>query len=96
MLPPQDAKEEIITNLKDAVKGLLMSFYQNPANQKAQPQAIVFYRDGVDEGKVMQVLTHEYAAIRQVSLLLYNAQLLLCSCCLRLVPDRIQLSNVLL
>eukprot|EP00959_Pyramimonas_sp_CCMP1952_P155208 3247493-Pyramimonas_sp.AAC.1 len=44
---------ELIADMKDAVKGLLLEFYQQNRGQK--PERLVLYRDGVAEGQFPQV-----------------------------------------
>jgi len=58
----QEGGQEVIINLVDTVKELLMSYYE--ANGR-KPEAIIYYRDGVAEGQFAQVLRHEYSAIRE-------------------------------
>merc|ERR1719414_1618183 len=59
----QPSRQEIIGDLAQMVKNLLIRFYQK--NRQAKPQRILFYRDGVSEGQFAQVLSHELRAIRQ-------------------------------
>ncbi|KAM7305819.1 hypothetical protein ISCGN_015715 [Ixodes scapularis] len=56
------ARVEIIKDMKNIVKELLLGFYT--ANNQVRPQKILFYRDGVSESQFRQVLDHELAAIR--------------------------------
>ena len=49
--------QEIINDLAEIVKELLIEFYR--ANRKLKPIKIIFYRDGVSEGQFDQVLAHE-------------------------------------
>ena len=55
--------EEIIVNLKDMAKDLLLEFYK--ATKGKRPERIFFYRDGVSEGQFDQVMAYEYEALRQ-------------------------------
>ncbi|XP_077489284.1 protein argonaute-2-like [Amblyomma americanum] len=55
------ARVEIIKDLKDMIKELLMVFYRTTTYK---PQRIVFYRDGVSEGQFLEVRNHEVSAIR--------------------------------
>lgn len=58
----QAHRQEIITGLKDATRALLLNFFWKTHGKK--PTAIVYYRDGVDQGQFSAVLQDEYAAIR--------------------------------
>jgi len=53
--------EEVIQDMKNVVKKLLLRFYQK-TNQK--PQALVMFRDGVSEGQFTTVMARELADIR--------------------------------
>ncbi|XP_077489283.1 protein argonaute-2-like [Amblyomma americanum] len=55
------ARVEIIKDLKDMVKELLLVFYRTNGYK---PLRIVFYRDGVSEGQFLEVRNHEVSAIR--------------------------------
>ncbi len=57
----QKRRKEIITELKDIVKILLKRFR---ARTGAQPEKIIFYRDGVSEGQFKDVLLEELRAIQ--------------------------------
>lgn len=57
------ARIEIIEDMKNIAKDLLMSFYQ--INNKVKPEKIIFYRDGVSEGQFSQVQRYELAALRE-------------------------------
>jgi eukaryotic translation initiation factor 2C len=59
---PQDHREEIIVNLSDMVKELLMGFYRSTGGRK--PEKILFYRDGVSEGQFAAVLEKEVSAVK--------------------------------
>ncbi|XP_077507380.1 protein argonaute-2-like [Amblyomma americanum] len=55
------ARVEIIKDLKDMIKELLLVFYRTTGHK---PLQIVFYRDGVSEGQFLEVRNHEVSAIR--------------------------------
>ncbi|KAL4551142.1 hypothetical protein Ndes2526B_g05451 [Nannochloris sp. 'desiccata'] len=55
--------EEIITDLKDIAKELLVEFYRTTNGKR--PERLFFYRDGVSEGQFDQVVAYEYEALRQ-------------------------------
>lgn len=57
--------QEIILEMKDMVKELLIEFYRAT---KIKPKRIIFYRDGVSEGQFDQVLIHEVKAVQQACL----------------------------
>ncbi|GBF95153.1 hypothetical protein Rsub_07737 [Raphidocelis subcapitata] len=57
----QAHRQEIITGLQGATQALLLNFYKR---SKRKPAAIVYYRDGVDQGQFAAVLQEEYTAIR--------------------------------
>ena len=57
----QERRKEIILELKDIVKTLLKKFR---SATRAQPEKIIFYRDGVGEGQFKDVLLHELRAIQ--------------------------------
>uniref|UniRef100_T1JA38 Uncharacterized protein n=1 Tax=Strigamia maritima TaxID=126957 RepID=T1JA38_STRMM len=57
----QNTRQEVITNLKDKVRELLVEFYRAT---KHKPVRIIFYRDGVGEGQFYEVLSNELVAIR--------------------------------
>ena len=54
--------EEMIHDMKDATKKLLMKFHE--ANKGRKPEKIIMYRDGVSEGQFLTVLASELVAIR--------------------------------
>ena len=54
--------EEMIHDMKDATKKLLMKF--NDANKGRKPDKIIMYRDGVSEGQFLIVLASELVSIR--------------------------------
>lgn len=58
----QQHRQEIIQDLANMVKELLIQFYRST---RFKPFRIIFYRDGVSEGQFQQVLTHELIAIRK-------------------------------
>ena len=60
--------QEIINDLAEIVKELLIEFYR--ANRKLKPTKIIFYRDGVSEGQFDQVLAHEVRAVQQACIML--------------------------
>ena len=45
-----DNNEEVIKDMKNATKNLLMKFYQS--NEGRKPEKLVMFRDGVSEGQV--------------------------------------------
>ena len=45
--------QEIITDMKEMVKGMMKAFYQT--NHGVKPEHILFYRDGVSEGQFQTV-----------------------------------------
>lgn len=45
--------KEIITDIKEMVKGMMKEFYRK--NNQAKPGRILFYRDGVSEGQFQSV-----------------------------------------
>ena len=45
-----DNNEEVIKDMKNATKNLLMKFYQT--NDGRKPEKLVMFRDGVSEGQV--------------------------------------------
>ena len=45
-----DNNEEVIRDMKNATKKLLVKFYQ--ANAGRKPEKLVMFRDGVSEGQV--------------------------------------------
>lgn len=53
---------EIIENLDEIVKELLIRFYKH---SKCKPNKILFYRDGVSEGQFEQVYLYELRAIQK-------------------------------
>lgn len=58
----QEHRTEMIQELKDMTKNLLMSFYKIT---KRKPERIVMYRDGVSESQFLEVLSFELRAMRQ-------------------------------
>jgi len=67
----QANRVEIIQDLSDMVKDLIMMFYKSTGGYK--PHRVIMYRDGVSEGQFLQVLQHELTAIREA--------------CIKLEPD---------
>nr|XP_040574527.1 LOW QUALITY PROTEIN: protein argonaute-2-like [Lepeophtheirus salmonis] len=57
---------EVIIEMEDIMKKLLMEFYRKTASRK--PEKIVFFRDGVSEGQFQDVLDKEMSAIRRACL----------------------------
>ncbi|XP_077510193.1 protein argonaute-2-like [Amblyomma americanum] len=55
------ARVEIIRDLKDMIKELLLAFHRATRHK---PERIVFYRDGVSEGQFLEVRNYEVSAIR--------------------------------
>lgn len=55
------ARIEIIEDMKNIAKSLLLSFYQV---NNVKPEKIIFYRDGVSEGQFSHVQQFELAALR--------------------------------
>jgi eukaryotic translation initiation factor 2C len=64
----QKHRQEVIAQLKDMAKELLLDFYRE--TNKTKPNRIIFYRDGVSEGQFEQIRLEEVAAIQQACLLL--------------------------
>ncbi|XP_013401234.1 protein argonaute-2-like [Lingula anatina] len=58
----QQHRQEIIQDLAQMVKELLIQFYKST---RFKPTRIIMYRDGVSEGQFNQVLAHELRAIRE-------------------------------
>jgi len=58
----QNSREEIIVDLKNMVKELLIEF---KSRTRKRPEKIVFYRDGVSEGQFDSVLSQEVLAIKR-------------------------------
>ncbi|XP_037081791.1 protein argonaute-2-like [Pollicipes pollicipes] len=54
--------EEMIVDLKRAVRELLIEFYK--LNNKTKPTRIVFFRDGVSEGQFLHVMSRELEQVR--------------------------------
>lgn len=48
----QIRRKEIIVELREAMKKLLLAYYENT---KMKPEQIIFYRDGVSEGQFAEV-----------------------------------------
>ena len=55
--------EEVIHDMKNVTKNLLMKFHDE--NKGRKPEKIVMYRDGVSEGQFLAVLAAELVAMRQ-------------------------------
>ncbi|XP_068740587.1 protein argonaute-2-like isoform X2 [Montipora capricornis] len=58
----RDARE-IINDLAEIVRELLIEFYK--ANAELKPSKIIFYRNGVSEGQFDQVFVHEVRAVQE-------------------------------
>jgi eukaryotic translation initiation factor 2C len=58
----QGHRVEVITDLTEMVRELLIMFYRET---KVKPARIVFYRDGVSEGQFQQVFNYEVKAIHE-------------------------------
>ena len=54
---------EVIQDMKNVTKKLLMQFYQQ--NNGRKPEKIVMFRDGCSEGQFLTVLAQELVAIRE-------------------------------
>ena len=61
----QKHRQEMIDELKDMVKELLIKFYKST---RKKPERIIFYRDGVSEGQFRDVLIHELSSIQRACL----------------------------
>eukprot|EP00897_Mesotaenium_endlicherianum_P007378 jgi/Mesen1/6669/ME000342S05758 len=62
LVSAQASREEVIQNLTDMTKELMMSYY---AKNRIQPQRIIFYRDGVSESQFQKIRDSEIRAIKQ-------------------------------
>ncbi|CAL7942898.1 unnamed protein product [Xylocopa violacea] len=58
----QSPREEIIQNLEEIIKNQLLFFYKKTGYK---PKNLIFYRDGVSEGQLAQVMHFELAAIKK-------------------------------
>ncbi|KAK1126616.1 hypothetical protein K0M31_004243 [Melipona bicolor] len=58
----QSPREEIISDLKQIMIKQLLYFYQKTGHK---PRRLIFYRDGVSEGQLTQVIHHELFAIKE-------------------------------
>jgi eukaryotic translation initiation factor 2C len=63
---------DIILELKQMVKELLIEFYR--ASRGHKPERILFYRDGVSNGEFDAVIKYEYRAIREACMELGDGQ----------------------
>ncbi|KRY60812.1 Protein argonaute-2, partial [Trichinella britovi] len=63
----QQHRQEIITDLANMVKELLIQFYRST---RFKPTRILLYRDGVSEGQFFNVLQHELRAMREACMML--------------------------
>ncbi|PRW57108.1 argonaute 1 [Chlorella sorokiniana] len=59
----QSGRQEIVANLKDMVKELLVEFHKVTRGRK--PEHLIFFRDGVSEGQFKEVYYSEYSAVRE-------------------------------
>ena len=57
-----ESTEEVIKDMKNVTKKLLMKFYDQ--NDGRKPEKIVMFRDGCSEGQFLTVLAKELVAIR--------------------------------
>lgn len=57
----QDGRTEIIKEMANMVKRMLIAYYQQ---NKKKPAQIIFYRDGVSEGQFQAVLDEEVKAVK--------------------------------
>ena len=62
----QKHRQEVIAQLKDMARELLLDFYRE--TNQTKPNRIIFYRDGVSEGQFDQIRLEEVAAIQQACL----------------------------
>ncbi|XP_076752627.1 argonaute 2 [Xylocopa sonorina] len=58
----QSPKEEMIQDLQEIIKSQLMFFYKKTGHK---PKHLIFYRDGVSEGQLPQVMHFELTAIKK-------------------------------
>ena len=58
-----ESTEEVIQDMKEVTKNLLVKFYENNGGRK--PEKIVMFRDGCSEGQFLTVLSQELVAMRQ-------------------------------
>ena len=61
-----DNNEEVIKDMKNATKNLLMKFYQS--NEGRKPEKLVMFRDGVSEGQVRDFSEVRFPNIDHLSL----------------------------
>ena len=61
-----DQNEEMIQDMKNIIKSLLMKFYRH-TNQQT-PKKLIMFRDGVSEGQFQTVMVRELTAIRNACL----------------------------
>ncbi|XP_035206219.1 protein argonaute-4-like isoform X2 [Stegodyphus dumicola] len=65
--------QEIITEMKSVVKGILEVFSENNGGEK--PEKILFFRDGVSEGQLKSALEEEVTGIQQACSELFHKTL---------------------
>ena len=66
----QSHRVEIIEDLRDMVKDLLLKFYKSTGGYK--PHRIILYRDGVSESQFLRILNNELISIRTACLSMQN------------------------
>lgn len=59
----QTGRQEIIADLKNMMKDLMMEFHRVTRGRK--PEHLIFFRDGVSEGQFKEVYYSEYSAVRE-------------------------------
>ncbi|KAL4452075.1 hypothetical protein ABPG75_007737 [Micractinium tetrahymenae] len=59
----QSGRQEIVVDLKNMMKDLLLEFYRVTRGRK--PEHLIFFRDGVSEGQFKEVYYSEYSAVRE-------------------------------
>lgn len=59
----QAGRQEIIGDLKNMVKDLMLEFHKVTRGRK--PEHLLFFRDGVSEGQFKEVYYSEYSALRE-------------------------------
>ncbi|XP_043510575.1 protein argonaute-2 [Frieseomelitta varia] len=67
----QSPREEIIADLKQIMIKQLVYFYQRTGHK---PRRLIFYRDGVSEGQLAQVINYELFAIKEAIAQLENTK----------------------
>ncbi|KOC70760.1 Protein argonaute-2 [Habropoda laboriosa] len=66
----QSPREEMIQDMEEIMMKQLVFFYKQT---RCKPCQLIFYRDGVSEGQLTQVMHFEMTAIRKAVARLYNA-----------------------